>query len=87
MRRIVSAVASALCRPTVSVKANTCRFRLEISNVSMSATISRPTPARASAISAAPPMPPVPQTNTQAPRSVSCSAASTKPMLRVVNSA
>ena len=48
--------------------------------------INRPTPARASAMMQAPPMPPVPQTNTVASRSLACCASVTNPILRVVNS-
>lgn len=82
-----STVASTFPVPTFAMSANTWRLRLDTSKRSMSAMASRSIPARASDCTAAPPIPPTPQTKTGVVRSAACSASVTKPALRVVISA
>jgi hypothetical protein len=84
MRRAVSAATSAFSRPTSSLNANTCRLRFETSKRSISAMTKFPMPARASAMNAAPPIPPTPHTKTLASLRTCCSDSSTKPRLRPV---
>ena len=66
-----AAMASTLYCPSVERSATSWRLRLEGATVSLSTSVSAPTPLRARTSAAWPPTPPMPNTATRAARSAS----------------